>query len=169
MVGRIGLEPTTTRLEGEVTLISLPGNGMKPSRKDFERRPKLVQTERFALSQACAHRHLGPARILFRHVCKKGSSGEIRTRMDTAYETVARLLCYRAEKWLLGQVPPLRLRIRVCFENNSGRRERESEARPRRLRWRRAKGPCHRRQRRPSPLTLSLAEFDDQRYSQNRP
>lgn len=27
---RVGLEPTTTRLVGEVTLISLPGNKMEP-------------------------------------------------------------------------------------------------------------------------------------------
>jgi hypothetical protein len=42
---------------------------------------------------------------------RNGGSGGIRTRIGTAYETVALLLCYRAVNWLPGQVPPLRLRI----------------------------------------------------------
>lgn len=142
------------------------GTGLAPARAlspaefesavsaDSNHAAKLVQTERLALSRACAHRHLGPARMLFRHVCKmdparrlalrssryqrdaslptlgrqklveteglappqsvktarlqraaiaalprleNGGSGGSRTRTDTAYETVALLLCYRAK------------------------------------------------------------------------
>lgn len=78
---------------------------------DSNHAAKLVQTERLALSRACAHRHLGPARMLFRHVCKMDPTRRLalrssRYQRDASLPTLGRQKLVETE----GLAPPQSVR-----------------------------------------------------------